>query len=80
MSEFKVELQGYESLSPDEQECASDNGSGKEYANYIRVTHNGETLVLESDACEPEDKTFSRDFDWIVDAIQNAYEIGKASR
>lgn len=79
MSEkFKVELQDFEALTPVEREGASNNGYGKEYANYIRVTHNGETLYLESDACEPEDKTFGRDLAWIVDAIQKAYEIGVA--
>lgn len=77
MSEkFKVEIQSYEQLSPIEQKMASNNGSGKEYACYVRVTHNGQTVYLESDACEPEDKTFYRDFGWVVDALKKAYELG----
>lgn len=79
MSEkFKVELQFFDDLSADEKLYASDNGSGKEYASYVRVTHNGETIYLESDACEPEDKGFSRDLNWVVDAIRKAYELGMA--
>lgn len=75
---FEVLLQGYESLSEKEKLGASDNGSGKEYANYVRVIHNGETIYLESDACEPEDKSFGRDLGWVLDAIRQAYALGVA--
>lgn len=75
--QFRVQVQDYESLSPEEQMAASDNGHGKEWANYIRVTHNGQTLYLENDAIEPEDKSFRRDLNWIVDAILKAYELGR---
>lgn len=76
MSKFKVELQSFDDLSPAEREGASNNGTGKEYANYVRVTHNGATLYLESDAIEPEDKSFCRDLNWIVYALRTAYELG----
>lgn len=77
MSEFKVELQGFEDLDEAEKMDASDNGIGKEYANYVRVSHNGHTLYLESDAIEPEDKSFGRDLGWVLEAIRKAYDIGK---
>lgn len=77
MPEFSVKLQSYENLSPEEQMAAADNGHGKEWANYVRVTHNGQTLYLENDAIEPEDKSFGRDLGWIVDAILQAYELGR---
>jgi hypothetical protein len=74
---FKVEVHSFDRLTTAEAEAASDNGCGKEYATYIRVTHNGETLFLESDACEPEDKTFGRDLNWIVSALLLAYKLGR---
>ena len=76
MSNFTVALVGFDDLTDEEKCGVSNNGSGKEYANYIRVTNNGETICLESDAMEPEDCRFSRDLSWIVDAIKQAYEIG----
>jgi len=76
MAEFKVQLQEFSQLSEAEKTGASDNGNGKEWANYVRVTHNGETLYLESDAIEPEDKSFGRDLNWVLGAIRKAYELG----
>lgn len=73
---LKVEIQGFDDLSEDEKKGAANNGSGKEYASYVRVTHNGETLFLENDAMEPEDCRYSRDMSWVVDAIRRAYELG----
>ena len=78
MAEFKVQLQEFSQLSDAEKMGAPNNGNGKEWANYVRVTHNGKTLYLESDAIEPEDKSFYRDLNWVVDAIRRAYEIGRA--
>lgn len=73
---FSVTLQSYEDLSEQEKEDASSNGCGKEYASYIRVKHNGETQLLKNDAVEPEDATFSRDFNWVLSAIREAYVLG----
>jgi len=52
-----------------------DDVGGKEWANYIRVTHNGKTILLESDAIEPEDKNFHRDLSWITGWIKKAHEL-----
>ena len=79
METFEVTEPTYKELTDKEKEDVSDNGSGKEYAMYIRVTYNGETILLESDAMEPEDASFGRDLSWIVGIIKKAYEIGKAS-
>jgi len=74
---LEVTTPQYEELTEDEQANASNNGSGKKYADYIRITHNGETILLVSDAMEREDATFSRDLSWIVDALYKCYELGK---
>jgi len=79
METFEVTRPQFNDLTSKEKGSVSNNGSGKEYAGYIRVTHNGETILLESDAMEPEDVSFSRDLSWIPEIIKKAYEIGKAS-
>ena len=76
IKKFSVTLQSFDDLSEQEQDDAYNNGSGKEYASYIRVKHNGATILLKNDAAEPEDATFSRDFNWIMQAIRQAYELG----
>ncbi len=73
---FQVKIEGYEDLSPTEQEGAADNGSGKEYASYIRISINNGTRFLESDAMEPEDARFYRDLSWIKEAVELAYRTG----
>ena len=76
MSNFTVTIESFEDLSNDEQEMASDNGYGKECAYYIRVCHDGNTILLESDAIEPEDKTFCRDLSWVAKWLVKAYQLG----
>lgn len=78
MSKFTVTTGWFEDLSDEEKKYASNNGVGKEHASYIRVKHNGETILLESDAIEPEDKTFHRDLSWVATWLTKAYELGKA--
>jgi hypothetical protein len=78
MSEFKVELQEFSQLSDAEKMAMPDNGNGKKWANYVRVTYKGQTLYLESDAIEPEDKSFGRNLHWVLTAIRKAYELGRA--
>lgn len=73
---LKVNRVYFEDLTEEEQEIQPDNGSGKEYANYIKITDGTETIMILSDAVEPEDATFSRDFSDVVDAIEKAYKIG----
>ena len=74
---LKITSPQFEELTEDERKSVSNNGSGKEYASYIRVEHDGKTILLESDAMEPEDAVFFRDLSWIMDIIERAYEIGK---
>lgn len=75
-NKFLVVMQRYNDLTDDEKEDVRDNGCGKEWANYIRIYHNGETILLESDAIEPEDASLSRDFNWILSALELAYSLG----
>lgn len=74
---LKVTIESFEYLSEAEQDRAPNNGVGKHMANYLRVTHDGDTIVLESDAMEPEDATFTRDMSWVVEVIRMVYEIGR---
>ena len=74
---LEILIQDYADLSDEEKAGTSNNGSGKEYATYIRIKHNGETIRLESDAVEPEDANFGRDFSWVAEALMECYEFGK---
>jgi len=74
---LKVEAVGYSSLSDEQKNSVSDNGSGKEWANYLKVTHNDEIVALKSDAMEPEDASFSRDLNWIYGLLRKCYELGQ---
>lgn len=78
MPTFKVTTPEFDQLTDIEQASASNNGSGKEYANYIRVERNEVTVFLESDAMEPEDARFTRDLAWIKEALKYAYQCGMA--
>lgn len=75
-SKFDVISQSFDDLSDDEKLGVSNNGSGAEYANYLRIVRDGVTIYLESDACEPEDARLSRDYQWVKKAIQDAYAFG----
>jgi len=75
---MKVEIIGYSRLTDKEKLGQPNNGSGKEYASYLKVSHMGEVLELASDAMEPEDCTFGRDLSWIVNLVDKCYEIGRA--
>lgn len=46
----------------------SNNGHGKENANYI-IIEDGDYRACYSDACEPEDASFGRDFYWIISEL-----------
>ena len=74
---MKVSTMSYDELPEDVKEEQPDNGSGKEYANYIKVEIEGEVDKYYSDAMEPEDASFSRDLSWIVGALMEAYQAGK---
>ena len=73
---LKVEQLRFNDLTDDEKEDASNNGAGKEYANYIKITHNGKVICFESDAMEPEDATFGRDLSWVADMLEQCYVFG----
>lgn len=74
---FEAKIIGYDDLPEDRKKDTSDNGCGKEWANYLRVTFNGEIVCIYSDAMEPEDASFSRDLSWIVSALEVAFDIGR---
>lgn len=59
-----------------DKEFLSGNGSGKEYATYLLVNHNGELVTLESDAMEPEDARFGKDLSWIPELLKRVYMLG----
>ena len=77
MPEFQVTIESFDDLSDEEKEVASDNGIGKESASYIRIRHHDKTLLLESDAIEPEDKTFYRDLAWVGQWLIASYQLGR---
>lgn len=66
----------YKDLSEDEKENVPNNGSGKEYAGYIKILHDGRTLYLASDAMEKEDTLFCRDLSWIQEMLEKCYQLG----
>jgi hypothetical protein len=75
---MEIKIVGFKALTEQQQENASDNGCGQENAGYLIVTDTGgEIVVFESDAMEPEDASFSRDLNWIINALQKVYELGK---
>lgn len=65
-------------LTDEELDEQPDNGDGKENANYLIITIDGERRMILSDAMEPEDATFTRDLSDVADAIRLAYEAGLA--
>jgi len=73
---LKVKRIYFDDLTQEEQKFQPNNGSGKENATYIRITDGMDTVMILSDAAEPEDATFGRDFANVVDAIEIAYKIG----
>lgn len=73
---LKVDIVNFDDLTDEEKKFQPNNGCGKEYANYIKITDGSETVMILSDAVEPEDATFRRDFSNVVSAILMAYKIG----
>ena len=73
---YRVSILDYDGLTEEEIEkmCAQED----DYAGYIKATHKGKTILLESDCIEPEDATFSRDLSWISNALKEAYKLGVA--
>ena len=74
---LKVEYKTKDELPEEHKKSLSENGSGSEYATYLIISHNDKIIRVASDAMEPEDAIFSRDLNWIKDAIENVYKIGQ---
>lgn len=72
-----IKIVDYEQL-PEEikKQHLSNNGHGKEMADYILIYHNDKLKYCFSDAMEPEDATFTRGLSWIKDIILEAYNMG----
>lgn len=74
---LEIKVLGFKDLTDEEKKNVPNNGHGKEYATCIKVLHNGHLLGLFSDAIEPEDAIFLRDFSWIPGLLNKCYAIGK---
>ena len=74
---YRITIENYNNLNPDEQSHTSNNGIGKIYANYLRIKYKDKTIALYSDAIEPEDTSFHRDLQWIKTELEKAYLLGK---
>jgi hypothetical protein len=75
---MNVLVMSFNDLPDDVKDEQPDNGSGKEYASYLRVKYHGQEPVYYSDAMEAEDARFYRDLSWIKDALLEAYRQGKS--
>ena len=71
---MKVSILNFEDLTHEQQKQSSNNGSGKEYATYIKI-EDVDGIRIYSDGMEPEDCTFDRDLKWIVTELNKAAEI-----
>lgn len=44
--------------------------------NKLVIEHNGEEIATHYDNGEPEDNSFTRDWGWVPDALEEAYKLG----
>jgi len=51
--------------------------NNEEHYNDLVVLHNGKEIRRYNDCMESEDAVFHRDLSWVVEAILEAYELGK---
>ena len=72
---IEIKIEGYSDLSEKEKQQFLRHNA--EWDDYLRVTFNGKTIILESSGIEPEDVRFCRDLSWIKDALQKCYELGR---
>ena len=76
-SKYKVTMCTFKDLPDNVKESQPDNGYlGKEYADYLIVKHNNKIIRIESDAMAQEDTTFKRDLKWVIEALEEAYNLG----
>ena len=73
---LRVKLVEFEELTEEEQDIQPENGKGRRLANYVKITDGDETVSILSDAAEPEDANYRRDFGNVIPAIERAYKIG----
>ena len=73
---IEIDTLNYRDLN--EEEKAEYPSYGDDLDFYIRIKHDGQIILLESDCMDPEDATFRRDLDWIHGALQKCYELGYA--
>lgn len=52
------------------------DGYSNDYRNYLVVWYNNIIIMIHSDGGEPEDNSFHRDWSWVSDAIEAAYQLG----
>ena len=71
---LEVSVLGYDNLTEEErEEHWIEQYDGR---SLLRVTHNGEVIRAQTDGGEPEDNRFYRDWSWVADAIEEAYQRG----
>lgn len=75
---MRVTYKGYEDMTEEDWKVHGYKPSYDDYSTYLVISHNGRTIAIHADGGEPEDATFGRDFSWIGDAIESAYEAGLA--
>jgi hypothetical protein len=51
--------------------------NGYEYTTTMEIYYDGALVRSESDGGEPEDNSFGRDWNWVPEAIREAYDYGR---
>ncbi len=49
----------------------------KYYYNVLYIEWNGKVIFSEQDRGEPEDNSFVRDYSWIKQQLEEAYNLGR---
>lgn len=76
MAIFEVELIEAADFTEDHIEAYGWKPREDDYRMYLFVWYNGKIIRSESDGGEPEDNSFSRDWNWVGSAIEEAYQYG----
>lgn len=69
---LEVTIEIFDDLSDEEK----DYYGWYTYDNFLRIKHNGKTILFECDDIPPEDVNFHRDLSWIPNIIKEVYELG----
>lgn len=54
----------------------SNSNNWGEWRTELIITHKGKEIERHCDGGEPEDNSFMRDWNWIAEAIETAYNLG----